>query len=145
MTIGSGCVRKICRTHPDGKGGNEECLWFAGDQLQSIWVEKPQSWKSVGLNVRGRSSFIKKTYRASSSHIALATKWLGREESITSEVARFYPQDGYSPKERRRDEIEFVTGGYEKLSKTVEELLRKYKPRGNPYSLPRAKRLYTNF
>jgi hypothetical protein len=120
--------KKICRTHQDGKGGNEESLWFAGDQLQSIWVEKPQSWKSVDLNVRGRSSFIKKTYRASSSHIALATKWLSYDESMREEVSRFYPQDGYSPKEKKEDEIEFVTGGYDKLARTIESLLRRYKP-----------------
>ena len=41
--------KKVCRAHFDGRGKREESLWFAGDRLQSIYVERPQSWLDVGL------------------------------------------------------------------------------------------------
>ena len=120
--------KRICRVHSVGNSEKSESLWFAGDQLQSIYVSKPQSWASVGLSVVGRSTFIKKTYRASSAHIALAMRWLRAEEEIANEVKKFYPEDGYSPKVRKNDEIEFLTGSFEVAGKRCKELLKYYKP-----------------
>ena len=120
--------KKVCRAHFDGRGKREESLWFAGDRLQSIYVERPQSWLDVGLNVKGRSTFIKKTYRASSSHIALAIKWLEHREDTRKEVRFFYKKEGYSPRQKALGEIEFATGEYEKLGSKIELLLREYRP-----------------
>lgn len=45
-------------------GNHQNCLFFAGDLGQRIF-QKPFSWKSLGVDIRGRSSTLRINYRTS--------------------------------------------------------------------------------
>ena len=43
-------------------GGRPNALFFAGDQGQRIF-QQPFSWKSLGVDIRGRSKTLRVNYR----------------------------------------------------------------------------------
>lgn len=55
------CI-KLCKTYKynDTKGEEVEGinLFMAGDRLQSIYNTKDLSWKSLGIDIRGRSTLL---------------------------------------------------------------------------------------
>ncbi|MGR6010886.1 hypothetical protein ACT7CV_03210 [Bacillus paranthracis] len=61
------CV-KSCKEHTYVNNQKETVtginLFLAGDRLQSIYNNSDHSWKSLGIDMRGRSSLLKKSYRA---------------------------------------------------------------------------------
>ncbi|MDR1853924.1 MAG: UvrD-helicase domain-containing protein [Azoarcus sp.] len=61
-------------------GGRPNALFFAGDLGQRIF-QQPFSWKSLGVDVRGRSRTLRVNYRTSHQIRAQADKLLGREVS----------------------------------------------------------------
>src|SRR5688572_27213032 len=58
--------------------GRPDALFFAGDLGQRIF-QLPFSWKSLGIDVRGRSSILRVNYRTSHQIRAGADRLLGRE------------------------------------------------------------------
>lgn len=80
-------------------GGNRaNALFFAGDLGQRIF-QQPFSWKSLGLDVRGRAKTLRVNYRTSHQILALADKLL------EGEIADI---DGNA--ETRRDAISVFNG-----------------------------------
>ncbi len=61
-------------------GGQPNALFFAGDSGQRIF-QQPFSWKSVGVDVRGRSTNLKVNYRTSHQIRQHADRLLDREVS----------------------------------------------------------------
>lgn len=61
-------------------GGRPNSLFFAGDLGQRIF-QQPFSWKSLGVDVRGRSKTLRINYRTSHQIRAQADKLLGPEIS----------------------------------------------------------------
>lgn len=61
-------------------GGRPNALFFAGDLGQRIF-QQPFSWKSLGVDVRGRSRSLQINYRTSHQIRSQADKLLGREVS----------------------------------------------------------------
>ncbi|MBA3914642.1 MAG: AAA family ATPase [Acidobacteriales bacterium] len=59
-------------------GGRPNALFFAGDTGQRIF-QQPFSWKSVGVDVRGRSTNLKVNYRTSHQIRECADRLLDRE------------------------------------------------------------------
>lgn len=59
-------------------GARKNALFFAGDLGQRIF-QPPFSWKSLGVDVRGRSKTLHVNYRTSHQIRATADKLLGRE------------------------------------------------------------------
>ena len=59
-------------------GGQPNRLFFAGDQGQRIF-QAPFSWKSLGVDIRGRSRNLRVNYRTSHQIRAKADKLLGPE------------------------------------------------------------------
>jgi hypothetical protein len=59
-------------------GGRPNALFFAGDSGQRIF-QQPFSWKSVGVDVRGRSTNLKVNYRTSHQIREHADRLLDRE------------------------------------------------------------------
>lgn len=57
-------------------GDRDDGLFFAGDQGQRIF-QTPFSWKSMGVDVRGRSRVLKVNYRTSHQIRSMADKLLG--------------------------------------------------------------------
>ncbi len=103
-------------------GGNEtNGLFFAGDLGQRIF-QQPFSWKSLGVEVRGRSKTLKVNYRTSHQIRSRADALLPQEisdvdhntESRTSTISVF---DGAKPEIKQFDSIEKE---FEFVSKTIE-------------------------
>src|SRR5258705_5960997 len=61
-------------------GGRANALFFAGDLGQRIF-QQPFSWKSLGVDIRGRSRTLRGNYRTSHQIRMQAAKLLGPEAS----------------------------------------------------------------
>jgi superfamily I DNA/RNA helicase len=61
-------------------GGRPDALFFAGDLGQRIF-QLPFSWKSLGVDVRGRSATLRINYRTSHQIRAQADRLLGKQIS----------------------------------------------------------------
>ena len=70
-------------------------LFFAGDLGQRIF-QQPFSWKSLGVDIRGRSKTLKVNYRTSHQIRSIADQLLGPEVS-----------DGWKYRRTRRYDIDF--------------------------------------
>ena len=70
----------MCKKHYYN-GQQTENLFLAGDRLQSIYNDKDSSWKSLGVNIVGRSKLLKTSYRSGSTHINLALDYLMKDEN----------------------------------------------------------------
>src|SRR6266567_110984 len=57
-------------------GGNPNALFFAGDLGQRIF-QQPFSWKSLGVDIRGRSRTLRVNYRTSHQIRTQADRLLG--------------------------------------------------------------------
>lgn len=128
------CI-KLCKTYTysNSKGKDVEGinLFLAGDRLQSIYNSKEISWKSLGIDMRGRSELLKKAYRTGRNHINLALDFLMLEPTLKKEVELFY--DGRKDIDNDNDinnEVNFLEGNYNVINILVKELLNKcgYKP-----------------
>ena len=86
--------------------GRENCLFFAGDLGQRIF-QQPFSWKSLGVDIRGRSHTLRINYRTSHQIRMQADRLLGPELS-----------DVDGNKENRRSTISVFNG----LKPTIVEL-----------------------
>ncbi len=128
------CV-KSCKEHTYVNNQKETVtginLFLAGDRLQSIYNNSDHSWKSLGIDMRGRSSLLKKSYRAGSQHIDLALNFLKQEKKLEEEVNKFYcPMSELSFENEMKDGVSFIEGSYEDISNKVYELIKRkgYKP-----------------
>ena len=129
------CV-KLCKTYRYKNSKDEEVeginLFMAGDRLQSIYNLQDLSWKKMGIDMRGRSELLKKSYRTGKDHINLALDFLMIEPSLKKEVESFY--DGRSDIENESNinsEVEFLEGKYNVINMLIKKLLDKgvYKPK----------------
>lgn len=59
---------------------------MAGDKLQSIYNYKEHSWSKLGINMRGRSEFLKICYRTGKDNSVLVLKFLQENEALKEEV-----------------------------------------------------------
>lgn len=113
---------KLCKKY-DYKEENTENLFLAGDRLQSIYNPNTQNWKSLGLNVQGRSKLLKSSYRAGSSHINLALNYLMKDETTKKEVETFYEgKNGICCNFDIENNIEFVKGSIKVINDTLKKL-----------------------
>lgn len=99
-------------------------LFMAGDRLQSIYNPQDLSWKKLGIDMRGRSELLKKSYRTGRDHINLALDFLMIEPSLKKEVESFY--DGRSDIENESNinsEVEFLEGKYNGINILIKKLL----------------------
>ena len=74
-------------------GGRPNALFFAGDLGQRIF-QQPFSWKSIGVDVRGRSSNLKINYRTSHQIRMQADRLLGPE--VSDADGNLKPTNGWS-------------------------------------------------
>jgi superfamily I DNA and RNA helicase len=129
------CV-KVCKTYKYKNSKDEEVeginLFMGGDRLQSIYNANDLSWKSLGIDMRGRSELLKKSYRTGKNHINLALDFLMLEPSLKKEVENFY--DGRDDIDNDSDinsKIIFLEGKYNSVNTLLKGLLDKgnYKPK----------------
>ena len=113
-----------------GKEVEDINLFMTGDRLQSIYNAKEHSWNKLGINMRGRSYFLKTCYRTGKEIAHMALKFLQQNESLQEEVSRFYKSDDEKLvflEDDNEDTIEFVEGEYEEVVGCINELIRNEK------------------
>lgn len=109
-----------------GKEVEDINLFMTGDRLQSIYNAKEHSWNKLGINMRGRSYFLKTCYRTGKEIAHMALKFLQQNESLQEEVSRFYKSDDEKLvflEDDNEDTIEFVEGEYEEVVGCINELI----------------------
>ena len=120
----------LCKKH-SYNGRISENLFLAGDRLQSIYNPKEHTWKSLGVNIQGRSKLLKHSYRSGKSHIKLALDFLMSDRTLKNEVEKFYDgREGIYNEDGLDNEIEFLDGRYDKINTLLHKLISElgYKP-----------------
>lgn len=105
-------------------------LFMAGDRLQSIYNPKEISWRSLGIDMRGRSKLLKTSYRATSDSMNIALEFLQKDNELSEEVQKFYKDEGENEvniKNINKGTIEFLEGSYNSITNKIEELIEKCK------------------
>jgi len=100
---------------------------MAGDRLQSIYNSKEHSWSKLGINMQGRSNFLKTCYRAGRENSFLALKFLQQNEYLREEVKRFYKENEdiiLDNTNEIKSTIDFIEGEYEEIINCVNSLIR---------------------
>jgi len=118
------CIASL-KKHKDSKNEEQVNLFLAGDRLQSIYNPTAINWsKDIGLDMRGRSKIFKQSYRAGKEHLAFSLKYLMTDSSLKNEVERFYEgSDTISSETEDSESLFFIEGQFEKVVKTIGELL----------------------
>jgi hypothetical protein len=116
----------LCKKHNyDGK--ISENLFLAGDRLQSIYNPKEHTWKSLGINIQGRSKILKHSYRSGKSHIELALDFLMADKTLKKEVEKFYEgREGIDNETDLEDHIEFLEGRYKVINDFLNKCIFKF-------------------
>jgi superfamily I DNA and RNA helicase len=120
----------MCKKY-DYNGQQTENLFLAGDRLQSIYNDKDSSWKSLGVNIVGRSKLLKTSYRSGSTHINLALDYLMKDEKLKKEVEKFYEgRNGICCSYEVENNVDFISGGMENINGYLNDLFltQKYNP-----------------
>jgi superfamily I DNA/RNA helicase len=120
----------MCKKHYYN-GQQTENLFLAGDRLQSIYNDKESSWKSLGINIVGRSKLLKTSYRSGSTHINLALDYLMKDEKLKKEVEKFYEgRNGICCNYEAENSVDFISGGMDSINSYLNNLFlnQKYNP-----------------
>lgn len=118
---------KLAKKHKKNSTEDElaESIFLAGDRLQSIFNPKENSWKSIGINIQGRSKCLKHTYRTGKEHIELALKMLLSDKTLKQEVKKFYEgEEGISNQTSIANEIQYLEGDYKLVVSLVNKLIK---------------------
>ena len=124
------CV-KLCKDYYVEKTGkNVKNIFLAGDRLQSIYNSKDISWKSIGLNMQGRSKFLKISYRSANEHMNLALSFLQNDKELKKEVDKFYKEEDEQDcvletlESLNKGSLELVEANYGYIGEKIQELKR---------------------
>jgi superfamily I DNA/RNA helicase len=120
----------ILKTH-NYKGREFKNIFLAGDRLQSIYNPKDINWRqSIGLDMRGRSKLLKKSYRVTKEHINLGLSILKQDKELAKEVEKFYEiKDGQENIElvnQKYNSIEYIHKSAFYLPTIIQKLLETY-------------------
>lgn len=115
---------KACKEHTDNNGKIFKNIFLAGDRLQSIYNSKEVSWKSIGLNMQGRSKLLKTSYRSAKQHMVVALDFLRNNASLRDEVNKFYTDDSENNDINSLNDgsIEFIIGNFKSIGDKIIEL-----------------------
>lgn len=99
-------------------------IFLAGDRLQSIYNTKDVSWKSLGLDMRGRSKLLKTSYRSAKEHMSLALEFLKNDNKLQLEVEKFYKDDSGDTElvSLNKGRVEFISGDSRMIGDKIMEL-----------------------
>lgn len=119
-------LKLLIEHHEEGKSYRN--FFLAGDRLQGIYNPKEINWKEdVGLDMRGRSKLLKKSYRITKEHITLGLSVLTK--GYAKEVEKFYESGKDIRLENMNaDSIELLEDGYDTLVQRFEAFLKRYEP-----------------
>lgn len=120
------CV-KLCKDYTLGDKVVKN-IFLAGDRLQSIYTNDDVSFKDIGINMQGRSKFLKTSYRSAKQHMTLALKYLANDPELRKDVEKFYVSE--TGKENleaiNSGSVEFIEGNY----RIIGEMIRNLKTQG---------------
>jgi hypothetical protein len=120
-------ILKLLITH-HAKEGSYQNLFLAGDRLQGIYSPKEINWKQdIGLDMRGRSKSLTRSYRSSKEHISFALTLLQKEKKYQEEVTRFYEGVEKIRFHNHTDNsLQLLHSNYQGVANTFMELLDAY-------------------
>ncbi len=100
-------------------------LFIAGDRLQSIYNSSITNWKQdIGIDMRGKSKILKKSYRSASDHIKLSLEFLKTDADLQSEVIKFYDgEEGIENVNISSNSIGFFEGYYKEIDILLDKLI----------------------
>ncbi|HIP26384.1 MAG TPA: DUF2075 domain-containing protein [Flavobacteriaceae bacterium] len=118
------CIKSL-KKYKDVKGEEQVNLFMAGDRLQSIYNPKAINWnQDIGLDMRGRSKIFKQSYRAGKEHLDFSLKYLMSDESLKSEVEKFYEgSDKIESKTEVQNALLFIEGQFTEVVNKISGLL----------------------
>lgn len=118
------CV-KLCKGYTlDNSGREVKNIFLAGDRLQSIYNNKDVSWKSIGIDMRGRSKLLKTSYRSAKQHMSLALDFLKNDKLLKAEVENFYKDESEDNNlaALNSGSVEFISGNFNVTGDRINEL-----------------------
>ena len=117
---------KLLKIKQDDNGKSYTNLFMAGDRLQSIYNPKDINWKQdIGLDMRGRSTLLKNSYRTTKDHIELGLSILKSNNSYKKEIDKFYEkEEDLNSRNSLKDSIELLESDYKIVVKKIESLLK---------------------
>ncbi|MGL5353611.1 MAG: UvrD-helicase domain-containing protein, partial [Clostridium sp.] len=112
---------KLCKTYEGKNGKPIKNVFLAGDRLQSIYNAKDVTWSSIGIDMRGRSKFLKTSYRSAKQHFNLALEFLKQDKTLKSEVDKYYVDDSNdnSLYSLNNGSVEFIRGNYNSIGERI--------------------------
>ena len=116
---------KLCKEHSvEGNEKKVKNIFLAGDRLQSIYNSHEISWKAIGINMQGRSKFLKTSYRSARQHLSLALMFLRNDDRLKKEVNNFYIDElnNHDLTAVNDGSVEFLTGNLEMIGDKICEL-----------------------
>ncbi|CAA6802416.1 MAG: DNA helicase [uncultured Sulfurovum sp.] len=121
-------VLKLLIEYEDEEGKKYHNLFLAGDRLQSIYNPTEVNWKQdIGLDMRGRSTLLKTSYRVTKEHIVLGLSLLRNDKKYEKEVDVFYEKaQNILLKNMTKNSIELLETNYQGVAKAFEKLLEEY-------------------
>ncbi len=121
-------ILKMLKVHTY-EGKKVKNLFLAGDRLQSIYNPKDINWKQdIGLDMRGRSKLLKKSYRIKKEHLELGLYILSKDKRYKEEIEKFYEINGDIFLRNITDNsIEIVEGDDSKVIEKLKNIFRIYK------------------
>jgi hypothetical protein len=131
----------MCKKHYYN-GQQTENLFLAGDRLQSIYNDKDSSWKSLGVNIVGRSKLLKTSYRSGSTHINLALDYLMKDDKLKKEVEKFYEgRNGICCNYKTENSVDFISGGMDPINRYLSDIFlnQRYNPEDVLVLVPNSK------
>lgn len=105
------------------KYNNKENLFLAGDRLQSIYSRKDISWKSLGINIQGRSKLLKLSYRTGKQHINIALEFLQNDPKLSNEISLFYEGVSDIKTQEHGENINFLNEDISSIINKIKELI----------------------
>jgi len=103
-------------------------IFLAGDRLQSIYNPKDINWKQdIGLDMRGRSKLLKKSYRLHQEHMKLGLFILSKSKKYQDEIKKFYELESNNNFTYAKDgSIELLKGEDKDIAHKLKELFKVY-------------------
>jgi len=102
-------------------------IFLAGDRLQSIYNPKDINWKQdIGLDMRGRSKLLKKSYRLQEEHIRVGLALLAKNKAYKEEIKKFYEIEELDVTLENKKSIELKEGDDEEIVALLKKLFKEY-------------------
>lgn len=106
-------------------------LFLAGDPLQSIYREKVNDLKSLGLSFESNQILLKHSYRTGKKQLESVLEFLERDPNMKKEIEEFYQgKEDIKTQNIHNSGIFFIENGYKEGIKVLKNLIfeREYNP-----------------